>query len=323
MGAQVHGYALNPPTTPNLFDTAQLATDLTDDTRADISDYNAVLAAMAKAKPGIVLHLAAQSLVRYSYHAPLETYITNVLGTAHVLEAARHTPGIEAVVVVTTDKCYENTEQPRPYRESDRLGGHDPYSSSKACAEIVAACWRQSYAPSPRIATARAGNVIGAGDWGVDRLLPDCFTAFAQGRPVQLRRPDAVRPWQHVLEPLSGYLLLAETLCNNDGERFAQAWNFGPDAESEMSVGEVARLAASAWGSNAQIEIKADPTAPHEAGQLRLDSSLARGLLDWQPRWTLPQAVAATAAGYRTWADGGNLRSVVLQQIDHYLASRA
>lgn len=323
LGAEVYGYALMPPSSPSLFEVARVAVDLTTDMRADLRDEGSVAGAVAQARPDIIFHLAAQSLVRPSYDDPLGTFAVNVMGTAHLLEAARHCAEVRAVVVVTTDKCYENREWVHPYRENDRLGGHDPYSASKACTELVASCWRSSFfgAPDPcalRIATVRAGNVIGAGDWAVDRLLPDCFRAFTRGEPVRLRYPHAVRPWQHVLEPLSGYLQLAESLVGAEGKNFAQAWNFGPEPDSDASVGYVACEMARQWGGAARVELEPVPEAPHEAGLLRLDSTKARVQLGWRPRWSLDRALLETVRGYRTYAEGGDLRTLVLDQINTY-----
>lgn len=325
LGSEVHGLALEPPTTPNLFSLADIGAALASDTRADLRDMDAVASCLHRCRPQIVLHLAAQSLVRLSYAEPLATFATNVMGTAHVLEAVRRTPGVAAAVIVTTDKCYENREWDYRYRENDPLGGHDPYSASKAAAEIATACWRASFADpgQARIASARAGNVIGAGDWADERLLPDCFRAFAQSRPVSLRNPRAVRPWQHVLEPLSGYLLLAESLCGDSGAAFARSWNFGPDPASDASVGEVARMAAALWGGAASVLSHEDQGQPHEAGVLRLDSTLARTRLGWAPRWPLATALAATVIGHRGHADGRALAALVRGQIADYCAAGA
>ena len=320
LGANVSGLSLAPPTTPNLHDEIGLSTLLTHNFHVDIRDFDALQAAVIATQPNVVLHLAAQSLVRPSYADPLATFSTNVMGTANVIEAARQSGSVQATVVVTTDKCYENLESARRYREDDRLGGYDPYSTSKACAELVANCWRESFdSGALRIATARAGNVIGAGDWAVNRLLPDCFRAFAQNQPVSLRYPQAIRPWQHVLEPLNGYLLLAESLCADNGSNFASPWNFGPEESSEACVGDVALMAAQAWGPSATIEFQAQPETLHEAGQLRLDSTKAHRELHWAPRWSLATAVAATAEGYRAYAKHESLRDLLLRQIADYV----
>lgn len=322
LGAKVTGLSLEPPTTPNLYEEIGLAHLIANDIRVDIRDYDALASAFAEYKPSVVFHLAAQSLVRDSYLDPLGTFSTNVLGTAHALEAARHCGAVEAIVVVTTDKCYENQESLHRYREGDRLGGYDPYSTSKACAELVASCWRSSYGAGgmPRIASARAGNVIGAGDWSANRLLPDCFHAFANNASVHLRHPQAVRPWQHVLEPLNGYLLLAESLGSTNGSEFSQAWNFGPGSDSEACVGDVASMAAKAWGPTAKIELAIASQTLHEAGQLRLDSTLAHTKLNWTPQWSLAKAVEATAMGYRAHKDRANFQDLVLRHIGEYVS---
>ena len=295
-GAQLHGYALDPATTPSLYEQAAVAGTLVSDTRGDLADIAALRAAMERAQPTVVFHLAAQALVRPSYANPLATFATNVMGTAHVLEAVRNVPSVKAVVVVTTDKVYDNREWVYPYRESDALGGHDPYSASKGAAEIVTASYRASFftgtgGHAARIATARAGNVIGGGDWAPERLVPDCLAAFADGRPVQLRYPGAVRPWQHVLEPLSGYLQLAQTLLELAGARAAKGFNFGPDASGDATVATVAQEMARLWGSNARVEMPDGTQHPHEAGQLRLDITQARADLGWRPRWALADAL--------------------------------
>lgn len=318
LGAVVNGYALAPEPGPSLF------ADLFPDANAvgrygDIRDEVATHAAMVAAEPEIVLHLAAQSLVRRSYAAPLETLATNVMGTAHVLEAARACASVRAVVIVSSDKCYENREWFWPYREGEQLGGRDPYSASKACTEIVTAAWRSSFALQRGllIASARAGNVIGGGDWAPDRLLPDCARAFVGRNPVVLRNPHATRPWQHVLEPLSGYLMLAELLLGIDGASFADAWNFGPAPEDAQSVGIVARHAADAWGSGASIKILRDD-GPHEAGFLAVDCSRARIRLNWQPRWRLPEAVTRTMRFYRAHWEGQAAGRLVANDIEQY-----
>lgn len=325
LGAEIHGLALDPPPGPGLFAAAGIAGLLASDHRCDIRDPAATTAAVRRADPELVLHLAAQPLVRRSYREPVTTFASNILGTAHVLDAALAVPGLRAVVVVTTDKVYENAERGRSFREDDPLGGHDPYSASKAAAEIVTASWRASFAgrrdPPVALATARAGNVIGGGDWAEDRLLPDCLRAFAAGRPLVLRRPAAVRPWQHVLEPLAGYLALAGRLLQGDGTTWAEGWNFGPDDGDDLTVGEVARLAAAAWGAGAAIEHRPDPADPPEAGVLRLDTAKARARLGWRPRWRLPRAVAETVAWHRRVAAGEDARAVCEAQLDAYLGT--
>lgn len=321
LGAELHGVALDPPSQPNLYTLCGLSGRFASDTRADLRNAAAVRDCVAASRPEIVLHLAAQSLVRPAYSDPVATFATNVLGTAHVLEAARNIPGVRAVLVVTSDKCYDNREWIHPYRECDPLGGHDPYSASKAAAELVTASWRASFAGDcgTRIASARAGNVIGAGDWAAERLLPDCYRAFVRGDAVRLRNPQAVRPWQHVLEPLAGYLLLSERLHGEAGSAYARAWNFGPDSGGEATVAEVAELAASLWGAGAKLIAERCPGQPHEAGTLRLDSTQARVLLGWSPRWSLEQSIAATGEGYRLHAEGGDLSALLRAQLAKYL----
>lgn len=316
-GAVVHGYATAPPTEPALFNEAQVASGLASDVRADIRDGQSLRSAVQAAAPEIVFHLAAQSLVRLSYAQPLESYAVNVMGTANLLEALRQSPSVRAVVNVTSDKCYENLGGERAFREDDPLGGHDPYSSSKACAELVTAAYRSSFLAEAgvAVASARAGNVIGGGDWAADRLIPDCFRALDAGRTVEIRSPDSTRPWQHVLEPLAGYLLLAERLFER-GSVFAQAWNFGPDSEDAWSVGRVvdhlrARL------PKLRCEFDA-PTGPHEAPRLGLDSSKARSLLQWLPRWDVAEAIDRTAAWHEAWRRGADVHALCMAQIGDY-----
>jgi CDP-glucose 4,6-dehydratase len=327
-GAQVHGYALDPATTPSLYEQAAVAGTMASDTRGDLADLAAMQAALLRAQPTVVFHLAAQALVRPSYANPLATFATNVMGTAHVLEAVRQVSSVKAVVVVTTDKVYDNREWVYPYRESDALGGHDPYSASKGAAEIVTASYRASFFPgagghAARIATARAGNVIGGGDWAPERLVPDCLAAFAEGRPVQLRYPGAVRPWQHVLEPLSGYLQLAQTLLESSGARAAKGFNFGPDASGDATVATVAQEMARLWGSNARVEMPDGTQHPHEAGQLRLDITQARAELGWRPRWALSDALRATVEWHQAWRRGEDVAALTRGQTHHYLEAGA
>ncbi len=319
LGAQVTGLALAPPTEPNLFALAGVDADL-DHRLGDVRDLAAVDAAFAASRPELVLHLAAQALVRPSYAQPVETFATNVMGTVHVLDAARRCPSVCAVVVVTSDKCYENREWPWGYRENEPMGGRDPYSASKGAAELVTAAMRQSFcADGPWIASARAGNVFGGGDWAHDRLIPDLVQAFLRGEAAHVRRPDAVRPWQHVLEPLAGYLLLAERLLAQGGQ-FAQAFNFGPAAESEQPVLQVAQLLQQVW-PGASLDVATVPQGPHEAGLLRLDATLARARLGWRPRLGLAESLAWTAQWYRQFADDpGQMREVTLTQIRRYQA---
>lgn len=328
LGAEVSGYALAPDTEPALFRLARTDQGM-DSTLGDVRDLDALAAAMAKARPEVVLHLAAQALVRRSYQDPVATYATNVMGTVNLLEAVRRTPGVRAVVVVTTDKCYENREWPWAYREDEALGGFDPYSSSKGCAELVAAAYRRSFFHPDQygvhgvaVATARAGNVLGGGDWAPDRLVPDILKAFEAGREVVIRSPGAVRPWQHVLEPLSGYLTLAEAL-HRDGPACAEAWNFGPwDADARPVRWIVERLAA-LWGEGAGYRIEVPPDAPHEAHQLKLDIAKARARLGWQPRWALSGCLEAVVEWHRAYLDHADLRALTLRQIAAYQAEPA
>ena len=324
LGAAVHGFALDPPTHPSLFEVARLDSMLAADTRADLVQLARLKAAFDDARPSVVFHLAAQPLVRESYRDPLGTFASNVLGTVHVLEAARMSDSARAIVLITTDKVYENREWLYPYREVDALGGHDPYSASKAAAEIVAASYRASFFGGnrtrhpARVATARAGNVIGGADWAADRLVPDCLRAFATGQSVRLRNPDAVRPWQHVLEPLAGYLRLAERLLGENGDQFAAAWNFGPDGRGQATVREVAELAARLWGNGACVAPAPRSDDPHEAGFLTLDTTRARTELGWRPRWSLHQALEYTVAWHRAWERREDMAAVSLAQITAY-----
>jgi CDP-glucose 4,6-dehydratase len=326
LGAIVHGYALNPPTEPSLFEVAGIRALLASDVRADLADLARLKSVFIEARPEVVFHLAAQPLVRAAYQDPLGTLASNVMGTAHVLESARATDAVRAMVLITTDKVYDNREWAYPYREIDPLGGHDPYSASKAAAEIVAASYRASFFQGEtghpaRVATARAGNVIGGGDWASNRLVPDCLRAFAKNESVRLRFPRAVRPWQHVLEPLAGYLQLAEKLSAAGSANFAKAWNFGPDTSGDVPVGEVAEMTARLWGEDARVECTPSTENPHEAGLLRLDSTLARTELGWKPRWPLGQALMQTVAWHRAWIRGTDMAAVTLEQIRAYQAA--
>lgn len=317
LGAEVRGYSLPPPTSPSLFERARLQDDVAW-IEADVRDLARLSRELGAWKPDVVFHLAAQSLVRVSYDKPIETFETNVMGTANVLEAARKTPSVRAVVVVTTDKCYENREWVWPYREVDALGGHDPYSASKACAELVAASYRRSlFGPAgAAVATARAGNVIGGADWALDRLVPDVVSAVLGGRPALIRNPASIRPWQHVLEPLAGYLTLAEHLLAQ-GHAYGEAWNFGPSAESVQSVATVANALCDAWGEGASWTHDASEH-PHEAGILALDSTKARTRLGWRPRLDYREAIQWTVAWYKTFRAGGDARALTHEQIDRY-----
>lgn len=324
LGAKVHGLALDPPSEPNLFTLAKVGERLASDKRLDLCQGEALRQWVQKIQPEIVFHLAAQSLVHYSYRFPIETYAVNVMGTAHLLEALRSCPAVRAAVIVTTDKCYENQERAAPYAETDPLGGYDPYSSSKACAELLTSAYRRSYFSHDQtlhLATARAGNVIGGGDWAADRLIPDCIRAHAAEGALSLRCPQAIRPWQHVLESLKGYLMLAEQLFGPDGAQFAEAWNFGPELTDLDTVGDVARRVCDFLGVPIQMPKDREPW--HEAFLLRLDSTKAKQRLNWQPRWDLHQALTETLAWYRAWLNGENLLEVTCSQIDLYEQSES
>jgi CDP-glucose 4,6-dehydratase len=322
LGAEVTGYALDPPTDPSLFVKADVAACM-HSVIGDVRDAAILASVMQAAQPAVVFHLAAQSLVRASYADPVGTYETNVLGTLHLLEAVRKTPSVRAVVIITTDKCYENKEWIWPYRETDPLGGYDPYSSSKACAEIVTASWRDSFFNPAHyaehkvaIASARAGNVIGGGDWSTDRLIADIVRAFSSGKTLEIRNPKATRPWQHVLEPLRGYLTLAEKLCTG-GVGYASAWNFGPQYTDARPVEWIVRYLSSKWGSATQWELDTAPQ-PHEAQMLKLDWSKAHGALGWQPCLELPEALDYTLDWYQRESAGARARDLCLEQIASY-----
>lgn len=317
MGAEVHGYALAPSTDPSFYALTGLAERLASNTIADIRDAESLNTALASAAPEIVFHLAAQPLVRHSYVAPVETYAINVMGTVNLFEAVRQTTGVKVIVNVTTDKCYENRERSDPYAEAEALGGYDPYSSSKACSELVTSAYRRSFLAEQGVAlaSARAGNVIGGGDWSADRLLPDFLSAIDAGKTLSIRYPHAVRPWQHVLEPLSGYLQLAEKLYAENAA-YAEAWNFGPEeADSRPVEWLVDKLCARVPGARWQREAVPQP---HEAGILKLDSSKAKQRLNWRPCWALEQALAHTVDWYLVWRKGDDMRAFSLQQIATY-----
>ena len=323
MGAKVTGYALRPTTTPNLYGVLDVAGSIERSHIGDILEIDQLRKAISDASPEIVLHMAAQPLVLYSYENPVETYATNVMGTVNLLECIRGLSSVRAVVVVTTDKCYENNEWEWGYREVDALGGHDPYSNSKGCAELVTAAYRESFfSPSnfnehrTAIATARAGNVIGGGDWSADRLIPDAFRAFEANTALLIRNPMAIRPWQHVLEPLSGYLMLAQALFLN-GKIFNGGWNFGPRNEDARSVEEVINLLIDNWGSDSKW-IQEKNHQPHEARSLRLDCSKARQYLGWIPKWSLERAIKETADWQRALIANQNMKTYSLDQINQY-----
>lgn len=320
MGAQVHGYALAPSTQPNLFTLANVLEGMASHTIADIRDTQKTNELINKVKPEIVFHMAAQPLVRYSYAEPLETYAVNVMGTVNLLEAVRNSPSVKAVVNITTDKCYENREWLWAYREDEALGGYDPYSSSKACSEIVTAAYRQSFLAEKNIgvATARAGNVIGGGDWSEDRLIPDFFRAVATQETLIIRSPNAVRPWQHVLEPLSGYLNLAEKLFN-EPSKYSDAWNFGPAEASAKPVSWILNKLTEKM-PNAKWAVDKNPQL-HEACLLKLDSSKAKALLDWHPRWSLEESLNKIVEWQNQFNSAANLKEFSNSQIAIYIGA--
>jgi CDP-glucose 4,6-dehydratase len=324
LGAQVTGYALDPPTSPSLFELARVG-ELADSRIADVRDGECLALIMSEVQPEIVIHMAAQPLVRDSYKIPIVTYATNVMGTVHLLEAVRGCPSVRAVVNVTTDKCYENREWVWGYRENEPMGGFDPYSNSKGCSELVTAAYRQSFfnkplnpqtSNPPSIATARAGNVIGGGDWATDRLIPDCISALLTGKAVRIRNPHSIRPWQHVLEPLSGYLILAQKLYES-GAGYAEGWNFGPSENDAKPVEWIVDRMCQLWGNGACYEIDAGDH-PHEAHYLKLDCSKAHTRLGWRPRWDLSQALTGILEWVKVYTSGGDVRKCCLNQIESY-----
>lgn len=324
LGAQVTGYALPAPTQPSLFEQARVADGMIS-LIGDIRDGAALAHAMREARPEVVIHMAAQPLVRRSYVDPVETYSTNVMGTVHLLEAVRQSPGVRAVVNVTTDKCYENKEWVWGYRENEPLGGYDPYSNSKGCAELVTSAYRNSFFNPAQhaehgvaLASARAGNVIGGGDWAADRLIPDILAAFGQGQPVTIRSPHAIRPWQHVLEPLRGYLTLAEHL-HDEGTAYAEAFNFGPRDSDARPVEWIVRQLAAVWGAGAAWHVD-DGEHPHEATYLKLDIAKAAHRLAWRPRLDLEHALALTVDWARALQRNEDMRAQTLAQISSYQA---
>ncbi len=323
LGARVTGYALAPNTFPNLHDILEVNTLLEKAYIADIRDLVALQQAVNKAQPDIVIHMAAQPLVRQSYSLPVETYATNVMGSVHLLESLRSLNSVRTTVIVTTDKCYENDERLEGYSEDAPMGGHDPYSNSKGCAELVAAAYRESYFPASKflehrhaIATARAGNVIGGGDWSEDRLIPDAIKAFEKGQILSIRNPLATRPWQHVLEPLSGYLVLAQALYQN-GPKYMGAWNFGPNDEDTKPVKDVVDMLISKWGSTVSWEQNIS-NHPHEAHSLKLNISKAREQLGWMPKWKLDTAIANTISWQKDYQIKQDMRAISLSQIQTY-----
>ena len=321
LGVELRGIALTPPTTPALFEVAHVAEDM-DHQIADIRDYDKIRALVAEFRPAILIHMAAQPLVRLSYQQPLETYATNVMGTVHVLEAARHVGSVRAIVNITTDKCYENKEWVWGYREEEPMGGYDPYSNSKGCAELVSSAYRKSFLKAEGIAmaTARAGNVIGGGDWALDRLVPDILRALEKQQAVHIRNPHAIRPWQHVLEPLSGYLLLAERLYEH-GQAEAEGWNFGPRDEDAQPVQWIVERLCETWGHGANWSLQPGDH-PHEASYLKLDISKARQRLHWAPRWSLQTALSRITDWHQAWLSGTDMRAYSLEQISKYQSEK-
>lgn len=322
MGAKVHGYSLNASTTPNFFSATKLEERLSSSTIDDIQNYSSLKSAMSYAKPSVVIHMAAQPLVRQSYITPIETLKTNIIGTANLLEAAKKIACIEAIVNITTDKVYENNEHLKPYIESDKLGGYDPYSASKACAELITAAYRNSFLKESgiKIATVRAGNVIGGGDWATDRLIPDFLRAIDSGKKLIIRNPDAVRPWQHVLEPLSGYLLLVEKLVTH-GDSFAEAWNFGPQ---ENDLKAVSWIIDNLSKKVPDIKWEVDKsTQPHEAKLLLLDSSKAKLKLGWLQKLPLEVAIDKTIKWHQAWKDNQLMAEFSISQINSYQSYQA
>jgi CDP-glucose 4,6-dehydratase len=317
-GAIIKGYSLEPNTQPNLYEAAAISKGM-ESVNGDIRDLEKITSAINKFNPEIIFHMAAQPLVRRSYINPVETYTTNVMGTVNLLEAVRSTVSVKAVVNVTTDKCYENREWVWGYREDEPMGGYDPYSSSKGCSELVTTAYRKSYfnsPESPKIASARAGNVIGGGDWAEDRLIPDILKSFEDNESVLIRNPSATRPWQHVLEPLSGYLLLAEKLYLN-GDKYAEAWNFGPQDKDVRPVRSIIEFLVNRWGNNANWSHDRSEQ-PHEAKLLKLDISKANKLLGWSPKWNLDTSLESIIQWHKNWLNGGNVRNFTIKQIHEY-----
>jgi CDP-glucose 4,6-dehydratase len=322
LGAEVTGFALPAANDDDLFEVAKVAPLLHKHRLGDIRNLASLATSLHEAAPEIVIHFAAQSLVRLSYDEPVATYETNVMGTVHLLEAVRRTPGVRATIIVTSDKCYENVGWVWGYREADRLGGHDPYSNSKGCAELVTDSYRRSFFPPEgrsHIASVRAGNVIGGGDWARDRLVPDAMRAFRASEPLKIRNPHAIRPWQHVLDPVAGYLRLAQCLFAN-GADFAEGWNFGPGTGSEVRVSTLIAHLADLWGNSAHWQLDGDRHV-HEAAYLKLDCSKAASRLDWQPAIDFAKALRLTVDWYRSFGNGQDMRETTMAQIGEFLAA--
>ena len=320
MGAVLRGAALEPATAPSMFEIANVE-NVIESCIVDIRDFNKIRECIAAFKPEIIFHMAAQPLVRLSYEQPLETYETNIMGTLNVLEAARSVGCVRSIINITTDKCYENREWFWGYRENEPMGGHDPYSSSKGCVEIASESYRRSFLNREGIAmaTARAGNVIGGGDWSSDRLLPDILRSIEANKPVVIRNPKSIRPWQHVLEPLSGYLILGEKLYGEQGLEFTEGWNFGPIDDDARPVQWIVEKVCNAWSHEAEWSIEAGKH-PHEANFLKLDISKARQRLNWFPHWNLEVALEKTISWHRAWINGEDMSRVCLEQIDSFVS---
>jgi CDP-glucose 4,6-dehydratase len=322
LGADVYGYALDPPTTPSLYHVGEID-GLVTSTIGDIRDYKLLLLTLLEAQPEIIIHMAAQPLVLESYRNPRETYETNVMGTVNILDAARQIESVKVILNITTDKCYENKEWIWGYREIEPMGGYDPYSNSKSCSELVTSSFRSAFF-NPKeyrrhgvaLATARAGNVIGGGDWAADRLIPDFFRSIIKGETLLIRCPYAIRPWQHVLEPLNGYLTLCQRLYN-DGQSFAEGWNFGPDDSDAKNVEWITNRICELWGNGVKYEINKEPQ-PHEANYLKLDCSKARNKLDWHPRWNIETAIQKIVEWNKAYLVGSDLKNICVNQIDEY-----
>jgi CDP-glucose 4,6-dehydratase len=320
LGARVCGFAQPANGKNDLFEAADVGTLIESHQIGDIRELDHLVTSLQAAEPEVVIHLAAQSLVRMSYDQPVQTYATNVMGTVHLLEAVRRTDSVRATVVVTSDKCYENVGSIAGYRETDRLGGHDPYSNSKGCAELATDSYRRSFFPAhgpSHVASVRAGNVIGGGDWARDRLVPDAMRAFKAGQPLRIRNPDAVRPWQHVLDPLAGYLCLAQRLFEHGGE-YAEGWNFGPGPSGEVAVSNVVAALARLWGDSACWKVD-EGSHLHEAAFLKLDCSKANSRLDWHPAIRLDQAFKLSVDWYRSLGSGEDMRRLTMTQIEDFL----
>ncbi|TKF23454.1 CDP-glucose 4,6-dehydratase [Vibrio genomosp. F6] len=326
MGAIVKGYSLPAPTTPSLFEEAEVWAGMSSE-EGDIRDFTHLRQVMNDFKPEIVFHMAAQPLVRLSYDEPMETYSTNVMGTVYLLEAVKQVGGVKAVVNITSDKCYENREWVWGYREDEAMGGYDPYSNSKGCAELVASSYRQSFFNKDKyhehgcaLASVRAGNVIGGGDWADDRLIPDMLNAFTKGNKVEIRSPHAIRPWQHVLEPLSGYITVAERLYNY-GPEYAEGWNFGPKEEDAQPVQWIVETMKKEWGESAEWFLS-EGKHPHEAHYLKLDCSKAKMCLDWQPVWDLTTTLNKIVNWQKAWINKEDMKQYTINEIKEYMTAR-